>query len=266
MFIFSVHHRRNPARAAKQRGFTLIELLTVIAIIALLVGILLPSLSAARRLSKRTACSANLRQLGIAWTMYLNQSDGHFLQGVNRHINYGGRQGTNAPAYGPNVAKPLNALLGQPAITGSDVGVCKCPSDTGNPANQPTCYDVYGTSYRTNLMLIGQDQLPINPSDPCKPVLQEVNKKLRGLTRDRVTSPHSKVPLIGDFGWLSTWNRYDSNSFDWHDKFRSHNICFLDGHVDFIKIDKGLHVTDSYCVIPFDTLASQAQGSQQPVP
>jgi len=54
------------------QAFTLVELLTVVSIIALLVGILLPGLSMARAAANRAACRGNLHAVGVAFQMYLN--------------------------------------------------------------------------------------------------------------------------------------------------------------------------------------------------
>src|ERR1051325_6920158 len=61
-------------KKTRSKAFTLIELLVVVAIIALLISILLPSLSRARELSKRATCAANLH--GIAHAMYIYAQDG----------------------------------------------------------------------------------------------------------------------------------------------------------------------------------------------
>lgn len=61
--------------SVKHRGFTLIELLVVISIIALLVGILLPALGAARSAARRIACASNMRQIGVAHVSYGTEND-----------------------------------------------------------------------------------------------------------------------------------------------------------------------------------------------
>lgn len=62
-----------PAR----RGFTLIELLVVIAILAILAAILFPVFARAREAARKTSCVSNLRQLGLAITMYVQDNEGY---------------------------------------------------------------------------------------------------------------------------------------------------------------------------------------------
>ncbi|WP_432797505.1 prepilin-type N-terminal cleavage/methylation domain-containing protein [Poriferisphaera sp. WC338] len=60
------------------RGFTLIELLVVISIIALLIGILLPALGAARRTARAAASLSNIRQIGIALSVYNSENKDYY--------------------------------------------------------------------------------------------------------------------------------------------------------------------------------------------
>jgi prepilin-type processing-associated H-X9-DG protein len=65
--------------SSSSSAFTLAELLTVIAVVALLMAILLPSLQRARHQAKAVVCQSNLRQWGLIFPMYLEDNDGRFF-------------------------------------------------------------------------------------------------------------------------------------------------------------------------------------------
>lgn len=100
-------------------AFTLIELLVVIAIIALILAILLPSLSGARQQSQSTLCLSRLRSLGQGWHMYADDNDDMTVPG--KMANAGG--GTANPANWYEVGNGLRFRPPWAATMGRYVGL-----------------------------------------------------------------------------------------------------------------------------------------------
>jgi prepilin-type N-terminal cleavage/methylation domain-containing protein len=217
-----------------RRGFTLIELLVVIAIIAILAAILFPVFAQAKEAAKKTSCLSNLKNIGLAMTLYESDNDDYFP-----NINMVGLW------TGKRFRVPIMPYLGivqketsPGSFTMTSInGLLYCPSDPSKASFDYTSYSYVSSLYRpwsflqsvTNL-----NQLAGTVDCPPGTCTSISNTEVQFQTSKVMVYEWVNAHKFGPNGQIGPWGKNVGFNVGPGAFEGGRNVVFVDAHAKFI--------------------------------
>lgn len=227
--------------ANKMKGFTLIELLVVIAIIAILASILFPVFAKAREAARSTSCLSNIKQLGLAFQMYIGDNDDGFpVMYYESAMSVGDPSGE---VYGGHVMPSGAAWLSyaqncsyraqlDPYVKSG--GIFRCPSDASTVWGSSSSAYKDGmrfTSYHYRYWFYWPQVSGVEAFLHRNISLNYLPHPSRTFAFNELVPFHDYRPADGPAGWC------------WQPDAKM-NFCFADGHSKSLPVDSVLYRPD----------------------
>ena len=218
--------------SSARRAFTLVEILVVVGIIALLAALAFPVFSRVRETGRRTSCTNNLRQLGLAFQQYLQDSSGRYplagqyqIWADGAHWITGGESGAAR-----NYTIPEKGLAEDAAT--SDFAYI----------SPRAAYPEYGALFPYTKS-VSTYVCPSAKSKDEKRLSYSMNCAIAGLNSIRIKRPNEIVLLVDEGDTLNDGFFYATNNSNSTDSlFKGHNgggnILLADGSVKFFNFDE----------------------------
>jgi len=231
-----------PGTAARSGAFTLIELLVVIAIIAILAGLLLPTLSQAKQSAKRIQCASDIRQIGLGLRMYVDDNEGRM--------------------------PPRDLKLRWPErlrVYFVNTNLLRCPNDTflaATATNSPYSGDAAARSYIINgwndyFQEQGDATVWANykSGDPSMSLkegsIPEPSTTIAFGEKD-IDSPHYYMDydFMDDIWQLDQSKHSAGRSTKQEDRVGGSNYSMVDGSVQFMKFGRAFNPKNLWAIVP----------------